>query len=136
MRREARLAAAAATVAVALGCGDGGAFGPAKTLDGDWGATGASLKVGAGSAVLELDCAHGAFPAPATLEDGRFAAEGTYAREGGPTPEGGEPPVSARYSGTAVDGRLSLTIQVAGFDEPIGPLVLVRGRRPILRKCL
>ena len=107
---------------------------------GSWGGPHIRLDVAEdGTAVLELDCAHGTI-ATVIVPDGQgaFQAEGRYVREGpGPVREGqGEEGVPARYSGKVDGGKLTLTITLAGSDEEVGTFELTHGKTPRLTKCL
>ena len=101
------------------------------------GARGASLAVGEdGSARLELDCASvrvaGSLP---VHPDGGFSWKGTLTAEGpGPTrSDAAGKPVDLR--GKIEGDAMTLTIQAAGTDAPIGTFSLERGRPGRLRKC-
>jgi hypothetical protein len=107
---------------------------------GSWGGPHIRLDVAEdGSAVVELDCAHGTVPGPIVPDGaGAFEVEGRYVREGpGPVREGADQEgVPARYAGKADGGKLTLTITLAGSDEEIGAFELTHGRTPRLTKCM
>lgn len=110
---------------------------------GAWGGQHIRLDVAAdGTAVVELDCAHGVIgtrAAPVVLDGGgAFRAEGRYVREGpGPVREGADQEgVPAVYAGRVDGGKLTLTITLAGSDEEVGAFELTHGRTPRITKCL
>ena len=110
---------------------------PSHLGTGAWGGRGASLAVGEdGSARLELDCASvrvaGSLP---VHPDGGFSWKGTLTAEGpGPTrSDAAGKPVDLR--GKIEGDAMTLTIQAAGTDAPIGTFYLERGRPGRLRKC-
>ncbi len=133
MRRIALMIAL--PVAVAVGCADM-PTGPLPV--GTWGGTGASLVVSASSASLELDCAHGTIDVPVVTSEGRFELPGRFVREhGGPLREDEKPvELPATYEGSLDGDRLELRITLTDEPVAIGPFRLVRGRDPLLRKCL
>lgn len=107
---------------------------------GSWGGPHIRLDVAEdGTAVFELDCAHGTITAPIVPDRaGAFQAEGRYVREGpGPVREGqGEEGVPARYAGKVDGGKLTLTITLSGAGEEAGTFELIHGKTPRLTKCL
>lgn len=110
---------------------------PSRLRTGAWGGRGATLAVEEeGTARLELDCASVRIAGPLAVDGrGGFSWKGTYTAEGpGPT--------RSDAAGKAVDLRgkvegdaMTLAIQAAGADAPIGTFSLERGRPGRLRKC-
>lgn len=107
---------------------------------GTWGGPHIRLDVAEdGTAVFELDCAHGTITVPVVPDSqGGFRAEGRYVREGpGPLREGADQEgIPAVYAGRVDGGKLTLTITLAGSDEEVGTFELTHGRTPRLTKCL
>jgi hypothetical protein len=104
---------------------------------GTWGGTHIRLDVNDGGAVVEFDCAHGSIDEQLTLDsEGRFAARGTFAREGGSI-RVGIPRVSraARYEGRVSDGQLSLQVTLTDTSQTVGNFTLTHGSEGQLRKC-
>ncbi len=125
-------------MALLTGCGSA-AGGEDRALPiGTWGGEHILLEVAAGSASVELDCAHGAVEGAIRLDSqGRFDVGGSFARErGGPVREGQEDAHPARYSGSVEGKTMTLTIAVAEGGETLGPFELVRDRAARLTKCL
>lgn len=108
---------------------------PDGPLSGAWGGVGASFRASADASLVELDCAH-AVGDRLVVENGRFELAATLSVEGGPVPEDPPPGLAATLSGTVRGDRMELSIRVEGFPEPIGSFLLLRGRAPVLRKCL
>jgi hypothetical protein len=96
------------------GCAGQTPAGPDRVLpSGLWGGDHVSFTIGATSAAIEFDCAHGTLPAPIALDHrGRFDVSGRLAIEhGGPIREGEElVQRPARYRGTVVDSRMTLAV--------------------------
>jgi hypothetical protein len=107
-------------------------------LRGVWG--GEHIRISIGNPTdVELDCAHGNITDPLTVEpSGRFETNGTFVFEtGGPIRIDQVPALHpARYSGSVVGDRMSLTIHVADVEQRIGPFILTRGSEGRLFKCL
>jgi hypothetical protein len=107
---------------------------------GDWGGEHVRLTVGATSAAVEYDCAHGTIDGPLVVRsDGRFEAGGTYTREhGGPIRDGEVPDVHpARYTGRVEGDRMSLTVDVLDTSGIVpGQYTLARGVTAHVFKCL
>lgn len=100
-----------------------------------------SLTVTATGAEIEFDCAHGDISRPIALDaEGRFEAEGSFVREGGPisVPANGnfsEKRISARYRGRVEGEAMSLTVTLAAGNTLIGEFTLIKGKPPFLTKC-
>lgn len=123
-----------ATVGALLAAAGPGATaaGPASLI---WGGPGALLRVEGTRARLTMDCAEGAFGAPAALvEGGGFAAGGTFSAHGGGPDRPGRGAGRARFTGTVEGNRLLLEIAPDG-GEPFR-LDLRRGVSPKLHRCL
>ena len=105
---------------------------------GEWGGKHVRMEVSDGGALLEFDCAKGSIEAPFTLDaEGRFAANGRFAREGfGPRDEDAAPKgVPARYTGQVTGESMTLTVTLAETREEFGTYTLKRGSRGRLWKC-
>lgn len=106
---------------------------------GAWGGDHVNLLVTATGGTLEYDCAHGTIDQPFLADSsGRFDLAGTHTREhGGPIRIGEkEDKRPARYTGTT-DGRtMTLTVTLAGSNEPLGTFTLTRGQPGRILKCL
>ena len=105
--------------------------------EGQWGGDHISMTVTAGGARLEFDCAHGEIEEPILLDaDGRFDSRGVYVREApGPTRLDGPKGKSARYQGRVEKNSMTVSVVVAGSDEPVGPFTLQRDRLARVMKC-
>jgi hypothetical protein len=119
---------------VASACA-GGATGLDGPIRGEWGGEGVSLVIAESGGSVEFDCAHGRF-GPVLLEESRFTASGTWAREGGPVFGDGFQSLPAVYEGASFGRRLVFTVQVQGERHPFGPFTVLREEEPLLRKCL
>jgi hypothetical protein len=108
-----------------------------SALLGEWGGPRALLTLTAEGAVVEFDCAHGAWTAPLRPDRrGRFDVPGYFVQEhGGPIREG---EVEVRrpvvYSGEVEGARLTFAFTVEG--QALGPYTVARGRAAGLVKCL
>jgi hypothetical protein len=110
---------------------------PTRLPEGLWGGTGVRISVGVAGTEIETDCGHGNLAGPAFLDaQGRFSAEGTYAFEGGPTPEGGFPSHKVICSGLVEKDQLTLTIRfvmLPASEQLV--LTATQGVTPLLHKC-
>ena len=125
---------ASATCAGTAGANAAGATIPA----GKWGGEHAVLEVSDRGASIQLDCAHGSISAAIVLDaEGRFDVAGDFAKEhGGPIRKGEtESRLSARYHGRVKSRTMTLTIDVAGEGEALGPFALERGSEGHLVRC-
>lgn len=105
---------------------------------GDWGGKHVRMEVSGGGALLEFDCAKGGIKGAITLDaEGRFSAQGEFAREGfGPRDEEHVPKgVPALYLGEVKGESMTLTVTLSGTGEEVGTYALTRGRRARLWKC-
>jgi hypothetical protein len=103
---------------------------------GVWGGAHININVGAKSAAIEYDCAHGAIDGPLTIDKaGNFNLRGTHVAErGGPVRAGesseGQP---ATYTGSIQGTTMTLTLKV-GDSEP-ETFTLEKGKTGELVKC-
>jgi len=126
-----------ASLLVALGVGCSGANTLTEVPMGRWGGDHVELVVGAASAQLEFDCAHGSIPGSIPVRDGAFDVVGVFVPEhGGPIVTGEVfPEYRAHYRGTT-DGRgMILAIEAEGLGN-VGSFTLDRDRSGRLIKCL
>lgn len=122
-----------ASGAAAAARGEGGPVG-----EGLWGGQHVRMSVGEEGARLEFDCARGQIDAPfETDAEGRFDLPGTYTRRGpGPIRVGREPTARpARYAGRVEGARMTLSVTLAGSDEPLAEYALTRGDGGNVFKC-
>jgi len=103
---------------------------------GVWGGEHIRIDVGAKSATIEYDCAHGMIKGPLTLDSqGRFNLEGTH------TPERGGPvradqtarSQAATYVGSISGDKMTLTLKVSGAEDET--FALEKGKEGELFKC-
>ena len=103
---------------------------------GMWGGEHISMKVGAKSATIEYDCAHGVIDGPLAIDaDGHFSLHGTHHMErGGPIRAGaiakGQP---ATYTGS-IDGK-TMTLALKIGDGEAETFTLEKGKEGKLVKC-
>lgn len=119
--------------AAAAARGEGG-----RVEEGLWGGDHVRISVGGEGARLEFDCARGQIDAPfETDAEGRFDLPGTYTRQGpGPIRVGKTPTARpARYAGRVEGGRMTLSVRLAGSDQPLAEYTLTRGARGRVFKC-
>lgn len=108
-----------------------------RIATGVWGGLHINLEVGADSAKVEFDCAHGAIEGPLVVD-----GNGNFELRGSLTPERGGPiradekaeARQATYSGTIKGDTMKLTLKVAGVDE-VETFTLERGKPGDLFKC-
>ena len=140
MKLASMLLASLFVIAVAhLGSCSTPATGAANRVSvGMWGGKHIGMEVTDTGARIEYDCAHGTVDQQLVAdENGRFEVQGVHIQEsGGPVREGeedkGRP---ARYTGRVEGKTMTLTVRLAGADEPIGTYTLTYGRSPLIRKC-
>jgi len=103
---------------------------------GVWGGEHIRIDVGAKSATIEYDCAHGMIKGPLKLDsEGRFNLEGTH------TPERGGPvradqtarSQAATYVGSISGDKMTLTLKVSGAEDET--FALEKGKEGELFKC-
>lgn len=106
-------------------------------LEGKWGGTDASLDITRAGGRVTYACGHGTVDSAWTLDtDGAFRGVGQHYFGGGPVPEGGRPPQSARYEGILRGAELEWRVRVEGHENPLGPFRLLRGGPPVTERCL
>ncbi len=107
-------------------------------MNGTWGGDHALLTITATSAELEFDCAHGAMPAPITLDRGAFDVAGDYVQEhGGPIrTDENAPRQPARYSGTVSGRTMTLRVRLTDTAQDLGTYSLTLGSSGRVFKCL
>ena len=108
-----------------------------RIATGVWGGLHINLEVGANSAKIEYDCAHGAIDEPLVVDgNGKFELRGSFTQErGGPVRADETPqPRPATYSGTIKGNTMTLTLKVSGVDET-ETFTLERGKAGELFKC-
>lgn len=107
-----------------------------KIETGVWGGQHISIDVGAESATIEYDCAHGTIEGPLVVDArGNFEWCGTHTRErGGPIREDKQPkPQPATYQGTIKGDVMTLTLKLSG--EEMETFTLKKGKEGRLVKC-
>jgi hypothetical protein len=104
---------------------------------GKWGGAHIRLDVNDEGATVEYDCARGSIDERIEVDpDGRFAARGTFAREGGSIRVGITPVKRpARYEGHFSGGQMSLRVTLTDTSQAVGSFTLARGSEGRLRKC-
>ena len=110
-----------------------------RVLAGNWGGEHIKLEISETGAQLEFDCAHSTVTQQIKLNDHNyFDVEGIYVKEsGGPERPGARPdshPV--RYTGQIADQTMTLSVTLTDINQRIGAFTLIRGRSPVLFKCL
>src|SRR5215510_4081231 len=103
-----------------------------------WGGDHIELQVGAKSATVDFDCAHGTIDAAIKPDSkGHFEIAGTFTPEThGPVREDLSLTRAAKYAGTIKEDAMTLRVTIAGPDAP-DPMTfeLIRGRAGNVRKC-
>lgn len=103
---------------------------------GVWGGNHVRLEVGAESANIEYDCAHGVIEGPLKVDaNGRFNLRGTH------TPERGGPirsdetrrSLPATYVGSISGDKMTLTLKLSGAEDET--FTLEKGKEANLFKC-
>jgi len=106
---------------VVVACGSGTtAIGP-STLSGTWVGQNIVLTVTDTGAQLEMPCAHGDIAG--ALAQNPFSVSGSFGREAGP----GFFDHPALYTGSVVDGTMTLEIRLTDTNQTLGPFTLIRG---------
>ncbi len=103
---------------------------------GVWGGEHISVNVGAKSATIEYDCAHGVIDGPLVTDaKGRFNLRGTHTMErGGPVRADEQPNQQpATYTGSIKGNTMTLTLKVG--DSEVETFTLERGKEGELFKC-
>ena len=107
-----------------------------KIPTGVWGGEHISLEVGAKSASIEYDCAHGMIEGPLTVDaSGRFSLRGTHTPERGGPIRADEQPRSepANYVGSISGNKMTLTLKLEGSEDET--FTLEKGKQGDLFKC-
>jgi hypothetical protein len=115
-----------------------------KTIvPGMWGGPHIAMRITAGGAEIEFDCAHGTIEQPITLDSNeRFDVPGTFVAEGGPVSVPVDPGgssstqkvIAARYQGRVEGKRLILTV-VMDSGKTSSLFSLTHANPPGLTKC-
>ncbi len=109
---------------------------PRHLAPGQWGGEHVELRVEEDRTRFEFDCAHGQVEGPFLLsEDGSFDLAGTLTPEGGPTRQGEERELPARYKGSVTGDVVRLQVQLEGSHDVPAVLELRRDKPARLRKC-
>jgi hypothetical protein len=105
---------------------------------GTWGGQGLTITVGAASALLSFDCAHGTIDQP-FLPDraGHFDLVGTFVPESpGPVREGDPVVHPARYTGDVNGKSMTFTVTETDTGLTLGKFVLTLGVAGRIFHCL
>ncbi len=109
---------------------------PRRLPAGQWGGEHVELLVDEQRSRFEFDCAHGEVRGPFLLaEDGSFDLAGTLTPEGGPTRQGEERKLPARYRGSVTGDVVRLQVQLEDSHDVPAELELRRDKPARLRKC-
>jgi hypothetical protein len=103
---------------------------------GSWGGEHIRIDVGAKSAKIEYDCAHGVIEGPLVVDsNGRFNLRGTHTPERGGPIRADESPRSlpAAYTGTIRADKMTLTLKLADTEDET--FTLEKGKQAELFKC-
>jgi len=107
-----------------------------RVPEGKWGGPHVRLEELADGADFEFDCAHGRLTGPLLLQNGRFAANGTYVRERGPVrADGSEQGQRVYFKGEIEGSRMTLTFSLAEDFSEAETFTLTHGVEPRLFKC-
>lgn len=104
---------------------------------GVWGGQHINMEVGARTATIEYDCAHGEIEGPLVVDsEGKFNLRGTFTRErGGPVrADDVLQPEPATYSSTIKGNRMTLTLKLSDDDDS-ETFTLEKGKAGELFKC-
>lgn len=104
---------------------------------GEWGGAHISMNVGAQSATIEYDCAHGEISGPlATDGEGKFQLRGTFTPERGGPVRADESARSqpATYTGEVSGNTMTLHLKVGDSDDT-ETFTLEKGKAARLVKC-
>ena len=107
-----------------------------RVPEGKWGGHHVRLEVSRSGAEFEFDCAHGRLSGPLTLQNGRFAAAGTYVRESGPTrqDESGQGQ-RVFFKGEVEGSRMKLIFSLTEDFKEAETFTLTHGTDARLFKC-
>ena len=113
-----------------------GALKDRRVPEGKWGGHHVRLEVSGTGAEFEFDCAHGRLSAPLTLQNGRFAATGTYVREVGPTRQDESGQGQRVFFKGEVEGlRMKLIFSLTEDFKEAQTFTLTHGADARLLKC-
>ena len=107
-----------------------------RITTGVWGGDHINMKVGAKSATIEYDCAHGLIHGPLVIDSsGHFNLRGTHTMERGGPVRADETPNEqpATYTGSIKGNTMTLSVKVAGSE--IDTFTLEKGKPGELFKC-
>lgn len=109
----------------------------ANGMIGTWGGQHLTVTIGAASAILSFDCAHGTIDQPFTADsNGHFALAGTFVSEApGPVRPGDLAVHPASYSGTVNGKTMTFTVTTTDTGLTSGPFVLTLGVAGRIFKC-
>ena len=107
-----------------------------RVPEGKWGGQHVRLEVLAAGAEFEFDCAHGRLKGPLLLQNGRFAATGTYVRERGPVRlDEAEQGQRVFFKGEVDGSRMTLTLSFSEDGSEAETFTLAHGAEARLFKC-
>jgi hypothetical protein len=107
-----------------------------RIATGVWGGQHINIKVGAKSATIEYDCAHGVINGPLVVDaNGHFNLRGTHTMErGGPVRADDNPKQHpATYTGSIKGNTMTLNLKLGDSDEET--FTLEKGKAGELFKC-
>ena len=108
-----------------------------RIAKGLWGGPHISIGVGAESAKLEFDCAHGVIEGPLDVDsEGKFQLRGTFTPErGGPVrADENQRALAATYAGEIKGNTMTLKLKVSDEDDT-ETFTLEKGKTGRLMKC-
>ena len=107
-----------------------------RIAEGRWGGQHLRLDVSADGAEFEFDCAHGRIAGPLSLDNGRFAATGTYVLERGRvTMEDSEGGQRVYFKGQVDGPKMTLSFSLAEDGSDAETYTLTHGAEAKLFKC-
>ena len=107
-----------------------------RVREGKWGGQHVRLNVSESGAEFEFDCAHGRIVGPLNLQNGRFAATGTFVRETGPVRLNDDERGQRVYFKGEVEGsRMTLIFSLAEDFSEAETFTLTHGVEAKLFKC-
>ncbi len=112
---------------------------PNDGMIGTWGGDHVRITIGAASAILVYDCAHGTIDQAFTVDQaGRFDLMGTHVAETpGPIREDQAPVTHpARYTGSTDGKTLTFSVTLTDSGQMLGPFTLALGALGHVVKCL
>ena len=107
-----------------------------RVAEGRWGGQHLRLDVSADGAEFEFDCAHGRIAGPLNLDNGRFAATGTYVLERGRVSmDESERGQRVYFKGQVRGPRMTLSFSLAEDGSDAETYTLTHGAEAKLFKC-